>query len=637
MAIVDRIDWNELDRLVTNQQRNREVYSPVVSFYRWWARRPHAVAGAILDAAAAEFRTKRFLVADPFSGGGTVAFEAVRRGHNIYAQDLYPWPSLGLTTCLRSADDERLGMAAKQLLDQLAPLRALYQYQTAGVTWEVSHVLRVRVAKCPACGESIHLYRDPLISLSSRSASETTAFFGCVACGKAMCRAVGATSFICSFCRVRSTTAAPRRDGVERSVVCPHCDVSLGWSSLLKKRPRWAAVLVQEKQLKDGAHPRLREVQDGDPTDDLPRTRGAEALLADPIPKGLETNHLLRAGFRVWADLYTRRQIHTILSACDAVHEIDAPAAVQSKLQLAVLGACEMPAYLCRWERHHPKALEGLANHRYSRSTLVVETNLLSPVGRGTIPRRLESARKAMNWLGEARALDRLRHAQSSARRRAFSSGALIVTGSSERQLLSDETARLVLTDPPYHDDLQYGELARLFHAWMKEAMSVSPPDETSEAVPNRVRGTDTEDYQRLVASCLAESRRTLRDDGRLVLTFHNKDIAAWAALAEALRSASLVVVGIAVVAAENSADHCKRNKETFLCDLVIECARRTPGRQRAKHVTARGNLSTAERRNLSAIGRALAERVNDPEAEPLRHLYRRHLKAMREKHVLVR
>jgi len=91
MALMDRVDWRGLERLVVRQQRNRSAHAPVISLYRWWARRPHCFAGALLDAAKKQFRRDRFLVADPFSGGGTVAFEAARRGLPIYAQDLYPW------------------------------------------------------------------------------------------------------------------------------------------------------------------------------------------------------------------------------------------------------------------------------------------------------------------------------------------------------------------------------------------------------------------------------------------------------------------------------------------------------------------------------------------------------------------
>src|ERR1700730_16713632 len=120
MPLINHVDWRALDRLVVNQQRNRCAHTPVISLYRWWARRPHCFAGAVLDAAKKEFQTESFLVADPFSGGGTVAFEAARRGLSIYAQDLYPWPSKALATALTPAVPTS---SKTQQLGCLQPLR----------------------------------------------------------------------------------------------------------------------------------------------------------------------------------------------------------------------------------------------------------------------------------------------------------------------------------------------------------------------------------------------------------------------------------------------------------------------------------------------------------------------------------
>src|SRR3954469_5655116 len=127
MAVIERVDWGVLDRQVETQQRNRETFSPVVSLFRWWARRPHAVAGSLLDAAIAVFGDDSFIVADPFSGGGTVAFEAARRGLRVYAQDLYPWPSLGLATSLKRTDLGELRYARTRLTERLDTLRPLYR------------------------------------------------------------------------------------------------------------------------------------------------------------------------------------------------------------------------------------------------------------------------------------------------------------------------------------------------------------------------------------------------------------------------------------------------------------------------------------------------------------------------------
>ena len=44
--------------------------------------------------------------------------------------------------------------------------------------------------------------------------------------------------------------------------------------------------------------------------------------------------------------------------------------------------------------------------------------------------------------------------------------GVRVVEGDSSRIPLPSRTADLVLTDPPYHDDVHYGELSLPFRAW---------------------------------------------------------------------------------------------------------------------------------------------------------------------------
>ena len=51
---------------VSAEQRNREVHTPPISLYRWWARGPHALIGALLDAAVENGAT---CIADPSAAG----------------------------------------------------------------------------------------------------------------------------------------------------------------------------------------------------------------------------------------------------------------------------------------------------------------------------------------------------------------------------------------------------------------------------------------------------------------------------------------------------------------------------------------------------------------------------------------
>jgi putative DNA methylase len=635
MALIDHVNWKELDRLVLDQQRNRSAHAPVISLFRWWARRPHCFASALLDAATLEFGNDSFLVADPFSGGGTVAFEAVRRGLPIYAQDLYPWPSHGLATALTFASAREFENAASVLLERLKAYRKVYWSKSGGgESWETTHVIRVRTSTCISCAERLFLFREPLISLASRKADETFGFFGCRACGAVSRRKKNIQSFASDACQMRSTVhgrGIPQRAPL---IKCPHCLKSIELSELLKQTPTWHPALVREHLLGSSqATAHLRQAKPSDPTGDIRSAIGRPFRAS--IPDGLETGHLTRHGFQFWEDLYTQRQLTIIFGALEQLETIDASEPVKQHLRLAVLGATEMAGYVCRWERYNPKALEAIANHRFSRSTVTVETNLLSPSGRGTLPRRFEAAAKALRWMETEGYPVRTAHTVSAARRRSVK-GALVVTGSSERQLLKDGAARLVFTDPPYHDDLQYGELSRLFHAWMAELSGGKGPCEASEAVPNAVRGTDTKHYEDMVAACLTESNRTLTADGRLVLTFHNKDLHAWEALAGALLRAKFSVVALATVSAENPSDHSKRGKASFLSDLVIECCPRGATVTPLRKPKVLGVTKSPERRNLAAIGLALAEHVNTGIIGDLQPLFQTHLKALKTSRVLI-
>ncbi|MFM0068932.1 hypothetical protein [Paraburkholderia aspalathi] len=566
--------------------------------------------GAILDAAIEKYGDD-LTVADPFSGGGTVTFEAARRGIKAYAQDLYPWPARGLASALQPCDQTVFSAAAKTVLSTLAPLRGAYQ-NSQGV--ELSHILRVRVARCLDCLTHLYEFPHPLVSLASRGVAEKHAWFGCYACGAVSKRSRGIANFACGACGARWSMSKPQ-------TTCLHCAsnrlVPTGWHAVLvqelvqDKHDRWKAV--------------LRAPQEGDPIDASTASQGASAL-TELIAPGRETKRLLENGFLRWGDLYTQRQADVLTQALAMVTQLDAPDAIKDRLAFGVLGAAEMPAFLSRWDRFNLKPFEGMANHRYTQTTLAVEANLLSPVGRGTLPRRLDAAITTLQWLIESCSAPPKVVSTVPGRRgrKRTDWDILIATGSSANQSLRDGSISVVVTDPPYFEDVQYGELARLFHAWLRTYDPALTFDERQEAVLNPARGLAAEDYENTIAACLKESRRTLADGGALVLTFHNKNLAAWRALTGALYKAGFFVNALAVVRAENAGDHCKRNVKAMLHDLVLECVPVTSKEPAAAQL----NFSphTQDERNLAAMGLALADCVQAGSSEQLREIYERYL-----------
>lgn len=620
-TLLERLAWSSLNERVRREQRNREVYTPAISMYRWWARRPHSLIGALLDGASQDGSSP--LVSDPFSGGGTVAIEAARRGLAVYAQDLHPWATTGLATTLDGVDADALERASACWIEGLQGLRREL-YGTccpAHGASEVTHTFWARHSACEGCARRIHLFPYALVSLGSRSGEEAHAWFGCRACGTMTRSARATVARRCSGCR-RTLEPDDRSLLAEGLARCPHPGCS-HTTAAFAAAPRWQPVLVQRvctdargKEILHLARPTPEEIaQAAGPEPDVPTP------LRAPIPAGVETRRLARAGFGTWADIYPPRQLRVLLDAARSVPSPRARPAIAARLRLAVCGAAEMAGYASRWDRYYPKAFEVTANHRFAVTGFACETNLLADRGRGTLQRRAAQSVRAARWAAEFTAGSAAHHSSGTRRLAEAPQQPVVVRGSSARQLLPSDAVDLVLTDPPYFDDVQYAELASLFLAWAQATGLIARKvrvDLRSEAVANTARSTGPARYRQLLTRIMRETARTLRTDGRMVLTFHNTDGRAWWALGAALHDAGFSVAALAVAHAENETDHAKRGRDAFARDLILEC-RLVAGAQEPVIVTPAA--AGTEAGELLAAGRVVAAAGN-PSAKELRRSY---------------
>jgi adenine-specific DNA methylase len=247
---------------------------------------------------------------------------------------------------------------------------------------------------------------------------------------------------------------------------------------------------------------------------------------------------------------------------------------------------------------------EALSNHRFAVLGLAVETNLGAEQGRGTLKRRLMTSLRAAQWT------EQHFEAQGSARKRGrnkHKASGIIVAGSSAKQLAFSNSVRLVITDPPYYDAVQYGELSALFLAWAKVVLGKRKgwePNLRLEAVPNATRNTGSGHYERLLRSIMKETARTMRSDAKLLLTYHSTDFRGWAALGRALQEAGFRVIALAVAHSENEKDHPKRNRNGFFKDLIIECQKT----RRSTSTVVVTFLRESDQRELVAAGLTIAK-----------------------------
>ena len=124
----------------------------------------------------------------------------------------------------------------------------------------------------------------------------------------------------------------------------------------------------------------------------------------------------------------------------------------------------------------------------------------------------------------------------------------------------------VICTDPPYYDAIPYSDLMDFFHVWLRRTLhGLSPeideafaeplgPKWNAEAQDGELiddaarfegdRKASKQNYEDGMARAFKRFWEALRDDGRLVIVFANKQPDAWETLVSALVRAGFVVVG---------------------------------------------------------------------------------------------
>lgn len=597
---LSHLDADAISEQAKKETRNREVHLPPISVFRWWARRTEAVNGAIVEAVAAE-REGTLLVADPFAGGGTIPLAAALRGHRVYAQDLNPWAAEGLVAMFSlprvaelEAGRDRLRVRVKDLLEKAYAT----QFADGEPAW-VAHTFRVASACCSGCGERMRLFPYAMISLKERRERGGTECF--LSCPRGhLFEGHTDAAADCPSCG-QSTNPEARYTG-RRKIDCPSCGKVSRLSTLSERGTwQWDAVLVERTSgaRRELAVPTPREKRQAD-APEWKSTRGLGA-----IPDGQETRVLLRHGFEQWNDLYPRRQQHVLTRLLEAVKD-EKDDRVRAALRMALLGTVEMAGHISRWDRWYLKSYEGMASHRFNFTTLTVEPNVwgAQAAGRGTFLRRVDQLVRAANFLEErmGSVLEVEGPLSSDERRRKMRRelDVRVVRGSSERMLLTVGSADLVLTDPPYHDDVQYDELSLPFRAWAGLPTAHLVAEAVVNSATGKGNGNGRTAYRNLLSRIFSESRRVLADDGHLIFSYANRDPGAWIDLFWALQEAGFHASGFVIVHSENEMDLAKRGVRACALDLLMDLTPSPPSN--AAHRPSESGRE-AEEVYLQAIG----------------------------------
>ena len=651
MPVEETFDPAFAARLSLQEKQIQQVYRPVIGIHKWFARRPGSLFRCLL---LSEYADERPLpesygqghrldgvVADPFMGGGTPVFEAVRLGLGVVATDINPMSWWLVRQALSPLDLAAFRDTAEGIHADLE-LRLGHLQRTrclgCGGQAPVKYYLWVKQQVCPDCGERNDLFPGYRLAEAVRHPAHVLV---CAACGAldeydevphreapAACRACGAP--------VHQEGPA-RRNRTE----CRGCGQRFRYPAQLADGPprhRMWALEYHCPACKPGHTGRFFKAPD---PDDWERLAEAEAALGaaesnlalpdDAIPTGDETRRLHRWGYRRYRQMFGARQLLLLGSLLQAIRAVGA-GPVREALLTVFSDSLRYQNLLCRYDTHALKCQDIFSVHGFPVGLVQCENNVLGipRVGSGSFCHFIEKYRRAKEYC--AAPFERVRRGKrrvnvatpgerieaeivSEPPERAGRVAALRAAPA-ETMPLSPRSLDGVFTDPPYFDNVQYAELMDFCFVWVRQTLGATHAEfrtattrRTRELTGNTTLGRGLGDFTRGLSRVFCHYSAALKPAAPFVFTYHHNEPAAYAPLVVAILDAGLVCTATLPAAAEMSASlHIAKTRSSLL-DTVFVC--RLPEGGSAGTQRAPGSLRAGLRddaRQMRAAGLTLRE-----------------------------
>jgi DNA modification methylase len=639
LPIDDGFDVSLANQLAHLESYNKHLYRPNSYLHKWWARRCGTTFRLILKHLVAEPGQRDYyapgglvgqIILDPMMGGGTTLHEAIRLGANVVGADIDPIPVLQARASLDEVAPERLEGAFGRFFDGIAAR------------------LRPHVAtECRQCGAAATL-RFMLYGQRRQCGCD-----GVLAVDSLTLREARneATIRLCPFCgsvtdgehRCQESVSGELARLVEKGACgCPRCGQRyrpLSESPYFRRyRPVALAGFCRQHGLFFAAPnaadlARLEEAERQRMDLDL---GPVEAYAVGPGPKSAD---LGRRGIGNYLELFSGRQLIYLDEAIRLLKGAD-PAA-QLSLALLVSTSLEFNSLLCGYkgagERRPGAIRHTFSHHAYSFPYTALENNPAYPFkSSGTLQKLFhDRVRRARHWAAApkerriggggievvaiAGERDSGREVKEVALLNEGSRRFLLLQGSSARLALPDDSVDHVVTDPPYFDSVQYGDLAAFFRVWLRRLAPEGADwsyDLDQSAVDPQANGAGQ--YTAVLSAIFAECRRVLRKrNGRLIFTFHHWNPKGWAALTVALKRAGFGLVNFYVVHSENPVSVHIAGLRALTHDAILVLAPAERGGERKWERP--GKITTADsetfcRECAALLGWLLGEPMDEPE-----------------------
>lgn len=622
-AIEDGFPFEEISEIAEVESWRKEIYRPVYHVHKWWAQRLGSIFRATILAAAAPkgssimdlfyepVRLPGVVVFDPFMGSGTTVGEAQKLGCTVIGRDINPVAVRAVKTALGPVSRwDIIELFGKLEASVGRKLRRLYQsVDSDGNPCDVLYFFWVKVVPCPSCSEDVDLFSKYSFARHAYAGRNPTVHVVCPACGGIFASRYDRKRVTCDGC---GATFNPHKGPASRTTAtCRGCMHEFPIAKTIRAAGAPPAHRMYAKLVlrQDGTKEYLAITES-----DLKAFQAACVKLRRlkpqlprvPIQEGYNTRQILNYCYRSWHELFNERQILALTLLAQAISDLPQNA-TRDALATLFSGVLEFNNMFASYKGEGTGAVRHMFSHHILKpERMPIEANLwgtpkssgsFSTLFRTRLLRALDY-RIAPYEIAVEHGGNRLKGRKvlgasppmGSEIVEKYPAGGLrpgstyLSCGSSTKTDLPDNSVDLVITDPPFFDNVHYSELADFFYVWQQLYFNNGLSSGTcTTRDPDEVQDVDAQAFAGKLQRVFEECYRVLREDGLLVFSYHHSREDGWFSVAQAVLGAGFSFVGSQPVKSEMSVAAPKTQaKEPIDLDVLLVCRKRAADRRKA-------------------------------------------------------
>lgn len=612
----DGFPFEALSDIAEKESWRKEINRPTTHIHKWWAQRLGTVFRAmtigafappgadILDLFYKPVRIPEGTVFDPFMGSGTTLAETVKLGARAIGRDINPVAHF-LVKCALSVHDRAAILKTFRAIenDVADKLRSYYRATLAdGTQGDVLYYFWVKTADCPSCPESVDLFSSMIFARHAYPKKFPQAQAVCPHCGGINEVHVEARECRCSSCSKFFDPCHGPAKG--QSATCPSCDHTFPIAKTIRATGQAPDHRLYAKLVltPDGRKIYCRATDEDHALYAKAKralTRRKNAFPVVAIEPGYNTNQALGYNYRQWHEMFNARQLLCLSILADRIRDISDPV-LRELFTCLFSGALEFNNMFASYKGEGTGAVRHMfAHHILKPERVPLEANLwgtpkssgsFSTMFEGRIRRALDYADNPfelrLNASADRKSAEKVYGlsekigAPVSDSYATFSESARVYLscGDSGATDLPDGSVDVVLTDPPFFDNVHYSQLADFFHVWQRHILGDDGYRVLDTTRSDReVQNAKADEFTDRLGAVWAETHRVLRDGGVLAFTYHHSRPDGWRCVLQALMEAGFGISAVHPIKAEMSVAMPKHQaKEPIDLDIIIICRKRS-------------------------------------------------------------